>query len=92
MNGQKALKTMIGLILASAAWGANAADLPPAAQVLKETGVPAGLAVVVGTTDGRLEADLTDGGKMLVQGLALSDEAATVGCLRFGKTAAEGRP
>ncbi len=55
---------------------ARAADWPAAAQVLKETGVSAGLAVVVGTSDGALEADLTNGGKILVQGLALSDEAA----------------
>jgi outer membrane protein assembly factor BamB len=32
--------------------------------------------VVVGTTDGALEAELTHAGRMLVQGLALSDEAA----------------
>jgi outer membrane protein assembly factor BamB len=53
------------------------ADLPLAAQVLKETGVSAGLAVVVGTTDGTLEADLAlaGGGRLLVQGLAFSDEA-----------------
>ena len=59
-----------------AAWGANAAELPKAAEVLKETGVSAGLAVVVGTTDGALEADLTNNGKMLVRGPALSAEAA----------------
>ena len=41
---------------------ARAADAPTAAQILKETGVSAGLAVVVGTTDGVLEADLTNGG------------------------------
>jgi hypothetical protein len=55
---------------------ARAAEWPAAAQVLQETGVSAGLAAVVGTTDGALEADLTNGGKMLVQGLALSGEAA----------------
>jgi outer membrane protein assembly factor BamB len=55
---------------------ARAAEWPAAAQVLKEAGVSAGLAVVVGTTDGVLEADLTNDGKMLVQGLALSDQAA----------------
>jgi outer membrane protein assembly factor BamB len=47
-----------------------------AEQIVKETGVSAGLAVRVGTTDGALEAGLTTNGKMLVQGLALSDEAA----------------
>jgi hypothetical protein len=55
---------------------APAADLPSATQVLEESGVSAGLAVVVGTSDGELEAAPTNGGKMLVQGLALSDEAA----------------
>jgi outer membrane protein assembly factor BamB len=54
---------------------ARAADWPAAAQVLDQTGVSAGLAVVVGATDGKLEAELTNGGKMLVQGLAFSDEA-----------------
>jgi hypothetical protein len=49
----------------------------PATQVLKESGVTAGLAVVIGTTDGALEAGLIHEGKMLVQGLALSNEAAT---------------
>jgi outer membrane protein assembly factor BamB len=48
----------------------------PATQVLKESGVTAGLAVVIGTTDGALEAGLIHEGKMLVQGLALSNEAA----------------
>jgi HEAT repeat protein len=83
--------------------GARAAELPPAAQVLKATGVDAGLAVVVGSTDGALEAALTrgqgqwvsfhdtqvdpwhkryadqppaEGGRLLVQGLALSEDAA----------------
>jgi hypothetical protein len=41
---------------------AHAAELPSAPEVLKETGVSGGLAVVVGTTDGKLEADLTRGG------------------------------
>jgi len=64
------------LVTLGLALGARAAELPPAAQVLKETGVSAGLAVVVGTTDGKLEASLTNGGRTLVQGLALSDETA----------------
>jgi hypothetical protein len=64
------------VVMVSALVGqARAAELPAAAEVLKETGVSAGLAVVVGTTDGALEADLANGGKMLIQGLALSDEA-----------------
>ena len=53
-----------------------AAGAPTAEQVIKETGVSAGLAVHVGTTDGVLEVGLTHDGKMLVHGLALSDEAA----------------
>lgn len=40
----------------------RAAELPHAAQVLNQTGVSAGLAVVVGTIDGRLETELTNGG------------------------------
>jgi outer membrane protein assembly factor BamB len=58
------------------AGGAQAAEFPPAGDLLHQTGVRAGLAVVVGTTDGALEADLTNDGKVLVHGLALSDEAA----------------
>jgi outer membrane protein assembly factor BamB len=54
-----------------------ATPAPPAKDILRQTGVPAGLSVVVGTTDGTIEADLTNDGKMLVQGLALSDEAAS---------------
>jgi hypothetical protein len=76
---------------------------PTAQAVIEASGVEAGLAVVVGTTDGALEAELTAGsgqsvfigveamtygrsrlvdgdpaagGRLLVQGLALSDEAA----------------
>jgi len=54
---------------------ARAAELPSAAQVLKETGVSAGLAVHIGTTDGAWEVELTNGGNLVVQGLARSDEA-----------------
>jgi hypothetical protein len=64
------------LCLLLSAPAVQAAEMPAATQVLKETGIGAGLAVVVGTTDGALEAELTNDGKMLVQGLALSDEAA----------------
>ena len=64
------------LLLLAATCSLGAAGFPSAVDVLKETGVSAGLAVVVGTTDGALEAELTNDGKMLVQGLALSDEAA----------------
>jgi outer membrane protein assembly factor BamB len=52
--------------------------LPPAEEVLKATGVSAGLAVVVGTTDGKLEAGLGEATKLTVQGLAASDEATTM--------------
>jgi outer membrane protein assembly factor BamB len=72
------------ILVAVCAAHAPAAPAPTAEQVVKEIGVTAGLAVHVGTTDGALEADLTNNGpstisgqgKMLVQGLALSDEAA----------------
>jgi outer membrane protein assembly factor BamB len=63
-------------LLGTIAGAATAADRPEAKRVLEEAGVRAGLAVVVGTTDGALEAELTNGGRMLVQGLALSNEAA----------------
>ncbi|MFP4058438.1 MAG: PQQ-binding-like beta-propeller repeat protein [Candidatus Brocadiia bacterium] len=41
-----------------------------ASEVRRATGVEAGLAVHLGTTDGRLEAGLAEGGRMLVHGLA----------------------
>jgi hypothetical protein len=44
-------------------------------SILKAAGVEAGLTVHVGTTDGALEAELTNDGRMLVQGLSLSDAA-----------------
>jgi len=72
MNATKLLVTAAALLV-SQVW---AGELPPASKVLNETGVAAGLAVVVGSTDGQFEAGLTNDGKMLVQGLALSDEAA----------------
>jgi outer membrane protein assembly factor BamB len=65
---------LAGLLLAGPARGG---ELPTAAKVLKESDVSAGLAVVVGTTDGQLEADLAADRRLLVQGLALSDEAVT---------------
>ena len=60
----------------AAAGRAGAGDWPAAEQVIRAAGVPAGLAVVVGTTDGKLEAGLTNEAKMVVHGLALSAEAA----------------
>jgi outer membrane protein assembly factor BamB len=64
------------LLAAVCAAPAAAAQVTTADLIVKESGVTAGLAVHVGTTDGALEADLTNGSKMLVQGLALSDAAA----------------
>ncbi len=45
-------------------------------DVLRESGVRAGLAVHLGSSDGRLEAGLADGGRMVVHGLALDDKSA----------------
>ncbi len=53
------------------------ADLPTASEVLNAAGIQGGFCVVVGTVDGELEAGLTDGGRVLVHGLAL-DEAKTL--------------
>jgi outer membrane protein assembly factor BamB len=63
------------VLLAAARLPAEPAG-PAAQQVLTDAGTAAGLAVHVGTTDGTLEAGLTNSGRMLVHGLALSDEAA----------------
>ena len=38
-------------------WPARAANMPVAEELLQEAGVSAGLAVVVGTTDGALEVE-----------------------------------
>ena len=77
MRTRKTPICILGLALAVLALAAQvrAAELPPAAQVLKESGVSGGLAVVAGTTDGALEAELARA-KLVVQGLALSDQAA----------------
>jgi outer membrane protein assembly factor BamB len=63
---------LAGLLATSHAW---AEEMPAAGQVLEETGVSAGLAVVVGTTDGALEVELAAAGRLVVQGLAF-DEAS----------------
>ncbi len=68
--------SLIALAVLVASWPAQAADVS-AARVIRDSGVSAGLAVVVGAADGTLEAGLTNDGKMLVHGLALSDVAAT---------------
>jgi len=51
------------------------AGFPSADTVRQATGVRVGLAVVLGTTDGELEAGLAGDGKMLVQGLTLDQSA-----------------
>jgi hypothetical protein len=53
--------------------GRVAAAGPAADEILRAAGVEAGLAVHVGATDGRIEADLAAGGRFLVHGLALDD-------------------
>jgi outer membrane protein assembly factor BamB len=62
-----------GLLLAVRIAGAAE---PPAEVILAKAGVEAGLAVHLGTRDGQLEIALTNGGRRLVQGLALDDAAA----------------
>jgi outer membrane protein assembly factor BamB len=59
------------LLLAPAALAA----LPSAEALRKATEIDAGLAVVVGSTDGVLEAELAKAGGMIVHGLALDDAA-----------------
>lgn len=53
-----------------------ATQQPPAQEVRQATGIDAGLAVHLGTTDGELEATLA-GDRMLVHGLALDATATT---------------
>jgi outer membrane protein assembly factor BamB len=55
-------------IAATAALGAEAAT---GDKIIEATGICAGLAVHLGTTDGALEIHLAGGGRMLVHGLAL---------------------
>lgn len=62
------------ILLLSALASASAGE-PTAQEVLKATGVEAGLAVHVGTTDGQLELGLAKGGTLLVHGLALDQRA-----------------
>jgi outer membrane protein assembly factor BamB len=65
-----------GACFALAARGADAGPAPEPEPVVQAAGADAGVAVVLGTTDGALEAALARGGRILVHGLALSDEAA----------------
>ena len=76
MNGKKTIASGLAWALACAFAGIVSAAAPTAREIIRATGVSAGLAVVVGTTDGVLEGELTNDGKMLVHGLALSDDAA----------------
>jgi len=65
------------LVAAAAALAALAlpALAQDAAEIARGTGIEAGLVVHVGSTDGRLEAELAKGGRRLVHGLALDDRA-----------------
>jgi len=55
---------------------AGAAEAPsPAQDILQSSGIQAGLAVHLGATDGQMEIGLTNGGRVLVHGLALDDAA-----------------
>jgi hypothetical protein len=65
----------LAAILLMAARIAGAAE-PSAEEILAKSGITAGLAVHVGTSDGRMEIGLTNGGRMLVQGLALQNDPA----------------
>jgi outer membrane protein assembly factor BamB len=69
--------TLWSVLFASVWWSeAAAATAVAAADFTRESGVTAGLAVVAGTTDGDLEAGLAGNRRLLVHGLALSDETA----------------
>jgi len=61
------------LVLALGLGAASAA--PTAEEMLRASGLEAGLAVHLGTTDGQLEAGLAASGRVLVHGLAVDDEA-----------------
>jgi hypothetical protein len=70
----------ISLAMALAATGlpaVTAAPWPSVREVIKTTGVDQGLAVVLGVTDGTLEAGLAADGRMLVQTLTTDAAACT---------------
>jgi len=69
--GDIATATVCLFVLTTAAL----AELPSGDRVRQATGIEAGLTVVLGTIDGRVEAELAGGGKMLVQGLTLDESA-----------------
>lgn len=62
-------------ILLSAVAALSQLAAQSADQARRETGIATGLAVVLGSTDGKLEADLAADGRMVVQGLALDAHA-----------------
>jgi len=84
---------MAGMATASLA-GEPAAQAPSPASnlvargIIETSGFPGGVCVQVGATDSRLLVSLADGGKFLVQGLALDE--ATVASLRRDLQAAGG--
>jgi outer membrane protein assembly factor BamB len=65
------------LLLAAALLAAfpRPATSDESADVLRAAGVGSGLAVHLGSSDGRLEAGLTNGGRIVVHGLALDDRS-----------------
>ena len=63
---------MHGLLLALALLRVAPQDGPPL-----DGGVRNGLAVHLGSSDGRMEAQLTNGGRALVHGIALDDTSRT---------------
>ena len=68
----RSLSSLMALLMVGSA---HALAAPSADDVLRATGIDAGLAVHLGATDGELEAGLAASGKMLIHGLALDDEA-----------------
>ncbi|MEX2214168.1 MAG: PQQ-binding-like beta-propeller repeat protein [Phycisphaeraceae bacterium] len=74
MRPQLSLLAVGAAILVIAAAGAVAAP-PDVSQVIEQSKLEAGLAVHVGTSDGRLECGLAAKGRVLVHGLALTREA-----------------
>jgi len=72
---RRSLASVLALVLLGPAARGGLAQ--QADRALEATGVQAGLAVHVGTTDGKLELALARSGRMLVQGVALSDTYCT---------------
>jgi len=57
--------------------GPEAVSTPSVQEILKETGIDAGLCVLLGFGDGTLAADLTNGGRMVVQSLLPAEAVET---------------